>query len=84
MSEMNEVPEVLSENELKHFLFDDEEVTWKDKFDRLASGEYGAFEMWDATGDVSGYRGFRKNFGTTDVFPTYREAVEAALDEFTD
>ena len=68
---------------LKHLIFDDD-VDWKERYDRLMTGEYGVFEMWNSTGDVEGYRGFRKECGTTDIFPTYREALEAALDEFTD
>ena len=69
-------------NEVKHLIFDDE-VDWKAQYEKLVSGEYGAFEMWSTDGEVEGYRGFRKNYGSTEIYPTYREAIEAALEEFS-
>ena len=76
-------PKKMNLNEVEHFLFD-EEVSWKEKYEKLVSGDYGAFELWGSDGEIDGYRGFRKNRGTTEIYPSYREAIEAALEEFSE
>jgi hypothetical protein len=69
---------------IKKIIFENEDIDWKARYEQLVSGQYGAFEMWSSKGEIDGYRGFRKDFGTTDIYPTYREAIEAALEELTD
>jgi predicted secreted protein len=80
----NNNEEMNSLNEVKKILFDEGEIDWRERYERLVSGEYGAFEIWNADGDASSYRGFRKNYGTTSEYPTYKEAVEAAMEEYDD
>ena len=58
--------------------------TVEQRYDMVCSGEYGVFEMYDNYGDVVGYRGYRKEHGTTGVYDSYRAALEAAFIEFGD
>jgi hypothetical protein len=65
--------------EIKKLIFDEEE-TYRQKYEKLVSGKYGVIEMYDEFGDICGYRGFVIGQPLTDVFPTYREAIEAAME----
>jgi hypothetical protein len=56
----------------------------KEKYEMASSGEYGVFEMYGNDGEIYGYRGFRKDHGTTGVYETYRFALEAAFTEYGD
>lgn len=56
--------------------------TLEQKYDMICSGEYGAFEMYDNNGNIYGYRGFRREHGSTGVYDSYRAAIEAAFTEF--
>ena len=53
--------------------------TIEERYQMITTGEYGVFDLYDANGDVTGYRGYRKEFGTTGVYDNYRDAMEAAL-----
>ena len=57
------------------------DYTLEEKYQLAMSGEYCVFELFSRDGDVSGYRGTRKGYGVTGVWPTYREAFEAAIIE---
>lgn len=52
------------------------------KYEMAASGEYGSFEIYSGNGQIIGYRGMRKGYGTTGVYATYKLALEAAFTEF--
>lgn len=58
--------------------------TLEEKYAMATSGEYGAFELYSAGGNIEGFRGFRKEHGTTGVYQTFREALEAAFIEYGD
>ena len=57
-------------------------LTLEEKYNLLMTGNYGAFEIFSADGEITAYRGFAKYKGTTGVYSTYREACEAAIYEF--
>ena len=46
------------------------------------SGQYGVFEIYGADGGINGYRGYRKEYGTTGIYDSYRWALEAAFTEY--
>lgn len=54
----------------------------EERYELICTGEYGVFEMIDNYGEVSGYRGFRKGYGTTGVYDTYQGALEASFIEY--
>lgn len=56
--------------------------TIEERYAMICTGEYGAFEMYAHNGTITGYRGFRKGFGTTGIYDNYKDALEAALTEF--
>lgn len=51
----------------------------EEKYAMVCSGEFGAFEMISASGALTGYRGFRKGFGTTGIYDNFKDALEAAM-----
>lgn len=71
---------------LHHLIFDSDEASEiVRRYDMAVSGEFGAFEIWGADGNIEGYRGFRKDHGTTtEIYESYRDAIESAFDEFGD
>lgn len=56
--------------------------TIEERYQMITTGEYGVFEMYGSDGSITGYRGYRKEFGTTGVYDNYRDAMEAALTEY--
>ena len=58
--------------------------TIDERYEMVCTGEFGVFEMYDNHGDITGYRGFRREHGTTGVYSTYKEALEASFIEFGD
>jgi hypothetical protein len=56
--------------------------TIEQRYQMVCSGEYSVFEMFDRKGNVNGYRGCRSGFGTTGIYDTYKDALEAAFIEF--
>ncbi len=58
--------------------------TLEQKYEMACSGEYGAFELYDPNSSADGitFRGFRKGYGTTGIYSTYRDALEAAFTVF--
>lgn len=53
--------------------------TTEEKYEMATSGEYGAFEIWGGNGEIQGFRGFRKEYGTTGIYETFKMALEAAF-----
>lgn len=60
----------------------EEMFTLEQRYEMATSGEYGVFEIYSSGGDVQNFRGYRKEYGTTGVYSTFREALEAAMCEF--
>lgn len=56
--------------------------TIEERYSMVCSGEYGVFEMFGDDGEVGGYRGCRRGFGTTGVYDNYKDALEASFTEF--
>lgn len=56
--------------------------TLEQRYEMACSGEYGAFELFDPESDAIAFRGFRKGYGTTGIYSTYKYALEAAFTIF--
>lgn len=56
--------------------------TIEERYELICTGEYGVFEMFGRDGEINGYRGYRKGYGTTGVYDTYKGALEASFTEF--
>ena len=54
----------------------------EERYEMAVSGQYGVFEIYGADGGINGYRGYRKEYGTTGIYDSYRWALEAAFTEY--